>query len=204
VQPTLALEKRLGLRFDWRPLTLDIPSYLGSARKSDSGKIVENNRSASQWGAVKYAYADARRYAKRQGHMLYGTQKIWDSSIANIGISWVVQQERERLGDYLNTVYPSFWRRELDIEDVQVVASMINAAGVSTDGFDAYVAGSGREAHDALQKQLHECGIFGVPSYVFGDDILFGREHLPYVAWHLEGRHGQAPDIAYTLDAIDA
>ena len=32
VKPTLALERELGLSFDWRPYTLDIPSYLGSAR----------------------------------------------------------------------------------------------------------------------------------------------------------------------------
>ena len=45
LRPTLALEKELGLFFDWKPLTLDIPSYLGSARKNDSGKLIENNRS---------------------------------------------------------------------------------------------------------------------------------------------------------------
>ena len=38
IGPTLALEEELGLAFDWRPLTLNIPSYLGSARKSE-GKV---------------------------------------------------------------------------------------------------------------------------------------------------------------------
>ena len=33
LKPTLALEAELGLQFDFRPLTLDIPSYLGSAEK---------------------------------------------------------------------------------------------------------------------------------------------------------------------------
>ena len=42
-----ALEHALDMRFDWRPLTLDIPGYLGSARKS-RGKPVENTRSASR------------------------------------------------------------------------------------------------------------------------------------------------------------
>ena len=35
IGPTLALEQELGVQFEWRPLTLDIPSYLGSARKSE-------------------------------------------------------------------------------------------------------------------------------------------------------------------------
>ena len=70
IAPTLALETELGMQFDWRPLTLDIPSYLGSARKKE-GKVVESSRSPRQWQMVKYAYRDARRYAERQG--LYAT-----------------------------------------------------------------------------------------------------------------------------------
>ena len=48
IKPTLELEAELGCQFDWRPLTLDIPSYLGSARKK-AGKVVQSNRSPSQW-----------------------------------------------------------------------------------------------------------------------------------------------------------
>jgi 2-hydroxychromene-2-carboxylate isomerase len=198
IQPTLALETELGMQFDWRPLTLDIPSYLGSARKS-KGKVVENNRSSAAWRAVKYAYMDARRYAEKQGYQLRGTEKIWDSSIANIGIQWVVQQDRARLPDYFEAVYPPFWRRALDIEDPGIVAQCIRQAGADSEGFEDYQAGAGRDAHDSLQAQLHPSGIYGVPSYVFDGEILFGREHLPYVKWHLTGRVGDAPDIGNPL-----
>lgn len=198
IRPTLELEAELGLQFDWRPLTLDIPSYLGSAKKK-AGKVVESTRSPAQWLGVKYAYKDARRYAERQGYMLKGTEKIWDSSIANIGIQWVVEHGRDRLADYFAAVYPPFWRRELDIEDVDVVARCIEAAGVDATGFDAYQQGTGRELHDDLQAKLHPAGIYGVPTYIFDDHILFGREHLPFVRWSLTGKQGQAPDIAYEL-----
>lgn len=198
LKPTLALEAELGVQFDWRPLTLDIPSYLGSARKS-GGKVVENNRSPLAWRAIKYGYRDARRYAEKQGYMLKGTEKIWDSSIANIGILWVVQHRRERLAHYFEAVYPAFWRRELDIEDVEVVRACIEAAGVSSEGFEDWQHGEGRAQHDELQAQLLPAGIYGVPTYVFDGEILFGREHLPYVRWALSGRQGSPPDIAYAL-----
>ncbi len=198
IKPTLALEAELGVAFDWRPLTLDIPSYLGSAKKSQ-GKVVESNRTPASWRAVKYAYRDARRYAERQGYVLKGTEKIWDSSIANIGILWAVQHNRDRLADYFEAVYPRFWRRELDIEDASVVAACIQEAGLDAEGFEAYQAGEGRDLHDTLQAQLHPAGIYGVPTYVFDGEILFGREHLPYIGWHLRGCQGAAPDVAYTL-----
>lgn len=203
IRPTLALEAELGLRFDWRPLTLDIPSYLGSARKK-KGKVVKSTRSANQWTMVKYAYADARRYAERQGFMLKGTEKIWDSSIANIGILWAMQTDRDRLGDYFEAVYPPFWRRELDIENMSVVAACLEEAGIDSSGFAEFAGGEGRVQHDALQPQLHPAGIYGVPTYVFDGIILFGREHLPYVRWHLQGRDGPAPDIAYEIDGPES
>ncbi|MEM9621906.1 MAG: DsbA family protein [Pseudomonadota bacterium] len=198
IQPTLQLQAQLQTLFDWRPLTLDIPSYLGSARKK-AGKVVESNRSPAQWSGIKYAYRDARRYAERQGYVLKGTEKIWDSSIANIGITWVMEQAPERIGDYFAAVYPPFWRRELDIEDASVVAACLREAGVDDTGFLQYQQEAGREAHDQLQAQLHPAGIYGVPTYVFDQHILFGREHLPLVRWHLQGQPGRAPDIVYEL-----
>jgi len=203
IQPTLTLERELGIEFDWRPLTLDIPSYLGSARKKD-GKVVESTRSPAQWSGVKYAYRDARRYAERQGHILKGTEKIWDSSIANIGILWVVERARDRLADYFAAVYPPFWRRELDIEDVSVVAGVMESAGIDSAGFADYQQLAGRKRHDDLQSKLHPAGVYGVPTYiltgeVFNGKILFGREHLPFIRWHLQGQKGTAPDVAYEI-----
>src|SRR5215467_3603993 len=64
---TYALEDELGIEVDWRPFTLDIPSYLGSARLDDQGRLVENQRSERQWSVVRYSYRDVRRYASFRG-----------------------------------------------------------------------------------------------------------------------------------------
>ena len=197
IRPTLALESELGLQFDWRPLTLDIPSYLGSAEKKQGKVVASKGRSQRTWNAIRYSYRDARRYAERQGLVLKGTEKIWDSSLANIAILWAVQTARDRLEAYLEAVYPPFWRRELDIEDIGAVEGCLRYAGIDTVGFAEFAAGRGRQLHDDLQPNFHPNGIYGVPTYVFGDDILFGREHIPYLRWALTGQIGPAPDIAY-------
>lgn len=201
IRPTLALEAELGLQFDWRPLTLDIPSYLGSAEKKKGKVVASKGRSQRTWNAIRYSYRDARRYAERQGLILKGTEKIWDSSLPNIGILWVMQTARERLGDYFEAVYPPFWRRELDIEDIAVIEDCLRQAGVEVEGFADFTTGDGRELHDELQPQFHPNGIYGVPTYVLGDEIFFGREHIPYLRWALSGKTGPAPDIAYEIAA---
>ncbi|MEL6183983.1 MAG: DsbA family protein, partial [Myxococcota bacterium] len=58
----------------------------------------------------------------------------------------------------------------------------------------------GREQLDSLEVLFHERGIYGVPTYVLGDEVIFGREHIPYLRWALSGQQGPAPDMAYELE----
>jgi 2-hydroxychromene-2-carboxylate isomerase len=197
IEPTFAIEDELGIEADWRPLTLDIPSYLGSARLDEQGNVAEQDRTAEQWAAVKYAYRDARRYAALRGLTLRGTVKIWDTSIVHIGLMWAKRQGRDILRAYLRGIYVPFWRRELDAEDSMVVASVLEQAGADMSGWPSFLAGEGRAEHDAMQPAIFDAGVFGVPSYVADGELFFGRENLPRVRWLLGGRQGPAPDIAY-------
>ena len=171
IKPILALEARLKAQFDWRPLTLNIPSYLGSAKKS-KGNVVRSERSPAQWNNVRYAYRDTRRYAGLQGYMLKGTEKIWDSSIANIAILWVAQNARDRLAAYLDAVFPPFWRRELDIEDVAVIEAALRKADAPTKGFADFASGEGRAAHrgTSIAAEIDRTG----GNLFDGDETLHG------------------------------
>ncbi len=194
--PTYDLENVFGIEIDWYPLTLNIGSFLGTAKTDDSGKVVENNRSARQWIAVKYAYMDARRYANLRSLTLRGPQKIWDSSLAAIGLLWAKQQGHDVLKRYTDITFERFWKRELDIEDQAVVSSVLQEAGADVGGFPDYLQSQGREHHDQLQDKILDLGYFGVPTYVIDGQAYFGREHLPRVRWHLKGSQARLPDIA--------
>ena len=195
--PTYQLEIDFGVEIDWYPLTLNIGSYLGTAKKDDTGRVVENNRSPRQWLAVKYAYKDARRYAEIRGLTLKGTQKVWDSSVAAIGLLWAKNHGHDILKHYTDITYERFWRRELDIEDPAVIVAQLREAECEVDGFVEFLHGEGRQLHDELQEKILDAGYFGVPTYVVDGESYFGRQHLPRVRWHLSGRKGPLPDIAY-------
>lgn len=194
---TYQLEQEFGLDIDWYPLTLNIGSYLGTAKKNDSGKVTESSRSPRQWLAVKYAYKDARRYAELRGLTLKGTQKIWDSSLSAIGLLWAKRQGRDCLKHYIDNTYDRFWKRELDIEDPQVIISQLQSSGCDVEGFEDYLAGEGLDYHDRLQDEILDRGYYGVPTYVIDGESYFGRQHLSRVRWHLSGKAGALPDIAY-------
>jgi 2-hydroxychromene-2-carboxylate isomerase len=57
------LEDQFDVNLEWLPYTLDIPSYLGSARLDERGDVIESSRNAHQWRRVRYSYMDCRRQA---------------------------------------------------------------------------------------------------------------------------------------------
>jgi 2-hydroxychromene-2-carboxylate isomerase len=201
LQPTLEMAADLDIAIDWRPFVLDIPSYLGSARLNKSGKVANQSRSKEQWSGVKYAYYDCRRYANLRGMTVRGTEKIWDTTLAAIGMLWAKQQGDAVLERYLFAIYEPFWKRLLDVEDLAVIGQVLVEVGASVEGFTAFAAGPGAALNQQIQAAAFDAGIYGVPTYVVDGEFYFGREHLPRIRWQLSGSSGTTPDIAYTLPA---
>jgi len=204
VQPTYELAETLGIAIDWRPLTLDIPSFGGSARLDRDDRVLESERSAGQWIWVKYAYKDARRYARLRDWTLRGTVKIWDTTLAGMGLLWAKAQGDRLLRRYIETAYERFWKRDLDVEDETVIESLLREVGADVAGFRDATVGEPRAAYLSQQDAIFDAGIFGVPGYVVDGEYYWGREHLPRIRWMLEGRRGAAPDVAYRRVARDA
>lgn len=175
------LERDFDVRIDWLAYTLDIPSYLGSATVDEHGNVIAENRTPHEWRKVRYAYMDCRRQARKRGLVILGTRKIWDSSLAAIGMMWAKQQGHAVFRAYHDRVFERFWRRELDIESPAVIAAMLSEAGADTCGFSEYLTGEGRREHDRIRADAEASGVFGVPTLVLDGEIFWGREHIPDV-----------------------
>jgi len=173
------LARDFAVRVDWLPYVLDIPSFLGSARLDEDGRVVEESRNAHQWRRVKYSYMDCRRQAKKRGLVIRGPQKIWDSTLAACGLLYAKRQGVAVLRQYHDITFARFWKRELDIEDPSVIAAVLAEAGAETAGFAAYAAGEGPREVDRLSRAAEETGIFGVPTFVVDGEQFWGSEHLP-------------------------
>jgi len=176
--PAYALAAETGVEIDWLPYVLDIPAYLGSAKVDGSGTVLEQSRNAHQWRRVKYSYMDVRREANRVGLTIRGTQKIWDSALAGIGLLWAKRHGAFR--GYNDEVFARFWKRELDIESVAVLTTLLNECDVDASDFAAYAQGEGRALLEKVQTEAEAAGVFGVTSILLpGGDLYWGREHFP-------------------------
>jgi 2-hydroxychromene-2-carboxylate isomerase len=173
------LEREFAVHIDWLPYALDIPSALGSATVDDNGRVIEEQRNAHQWRRVRYSYMDCRRQAQKRGLVIRGPRKIWDSTLALLGMMYAKREGPAVLRRYHDTVFERFWKRELDIENPDEIAMVLTETGANTRGFPTYLAGQGREELENVCRAAEAMGIFGVPTFVLDGELFWGREHLP-------------------------
>jgi 2-hydroxychromene-2-carboxylate isomerase len=160
------LEADYDIALQWRPYTLDIPSYLGSV----------TDRSPHQWRRVRYSYSDARRYANKQGLILRGPEKIFASRLAQIGMLYAEAHGVFRR--YNDLAFERFWQRAFDVENIDAVAVLLGEAGAPAAGFAAFAAGEGGIEHDRLREQAEAFGVFGVPTFVFEGELFWGGDRI--------------------------
>ena len=173
------LERDFPVRLEWLPYVLDIPSFLGSARVDADGRCWKQNRNAHQWRRVRYSYMDCRRQAHKRGLVIRGPQKIWDSSLAAAGMLYA--QARRRCACSVATmtaVFERFWKRELDIEDVAVIAAVLTEAGADGAAFAAQ-AQAGRDEVAAISRAAEASRRVRRAEFRRRWRAVLGREHLP-------------------------
>jgi len=185
-EETFRLQDEFDVEVEWLPYTLDVPSYLGAAEVDETGRVLHEARTAHQWRRVRYAYLDCRREATRRGLIIKGPRKIFDSSIAHIGMLYAKRQGDFR--PYHRVVYERFWKRELDIENPLVVQQVLAEMGVDASGFLAYLPSEGRREHDRIRAEAEAQGVFGVPSYLVNGDLFWGNERIERVRERLATR----------------
>ena len=166
IGPTRALAAEFAIAPVWKPYTLEIPDFLGAVK----------TRNEHQWRRVRYSYMDARRLANLVGLTVRGPQKIFDSSVAHIGM--LRAQDHGRFDAYIDRVFERFWKRELEIEDPAVIASVLEEAGAPGADFPEWAEDEGRRRHDELLREAEELGVFGVPSYLFKEELFWGGDRL--------------------------
>jgi 2-hydroxychromene-2-carboxylate isomerase len=181
-----ALANATGALIDWRPYILDVPQYLGSATVGDDGTVVEASRNAHQWRRIRYMFMDCRRQARKQGLILRSTQKIWNSAPAAAAMLFAQQAGEASFRHYHDTIFVRFWKRDLDIENIDALAVMLTEAGADGASFPAFLP-TGLVRVAEISRTAEADGVFGVPTFILNGEMFWGGEHLPDIRAILAG-----------------
>jgi 2-hydroxychromene-2-carboxylate isomerase len=160
-----ALERDYDIDLRWRPYTLDVATFMGKV----------DERDPHHWRRVRYSYMDARRFANKQGLTLMGPKKIYYARPANAGMLYAQQHGVFR--PYNDAAFERFWRRAFDPEDVAAVEALLIEAG-APPGFPDFLAGAGGAEHDRLRDEAEASGVFGVPTFVFDNELFWGGDRI--------------------------
>jgi len=162
--PAFELPEHYAVELRWMPFLLRIK---GPGQRSVY----------SDWKA-KYSYMDARRAANRRGGLrILGPQKIYDSAPALVGGLFAGHEGFFR--PYSEAVFERFFRRELEIDVPAEIAKLVDELGASGEAYLRFRAGDGARELDASIEEGHADRVFGVPIFVFRDELFWGQDRIP-------------------------
>ena len=191
VEPSILFSQENKLNINWLPYVLEIPDYLGSAKVDDHGNVLESNRNDHQWRRVKYSYMDCRRYANIRNITVRGPQKIWNTRLISIALLWTKINNDDQTESFINYVFLNFWKRELDIENIDVIINILKKIGINYNKFEEWSIDYGKKELDLVINKAHINGVFGVPSYVIKNELFWGREQLSMIKARLNGDYSK-------------
>jgi len=142
-----------------------------------SGPRMTRPRGLAHRRAARYSYLDARRWAKPRGLVIRGPLKVYDTTPALIG--GLFAEHHGRLLDYSRKVYELFFKRELEADQPDAVASVIADLGMSADDYRKYLSGEGALAYQRAQDEAATDHVFGVPLFLFEGEPFWGHDRLP-------------------------
>lgn len=173
VQPAFDLPERFDVTIRWIPYLLRIK---GKGERS----------LYSEWKA-RYSYMDARRWANRRGGFpIKGPLKVYDSTPSLVG--GLYAQQHGFFRPYTEEVYARFFKRELEIDQPEAIAGLVEALGHSGADYLGWSKAEGTARLERCIEEGHADHIFGVPLFLLEGEPFWGHDRIPLLEERLTER----------------
>src|SRR5262249_42978451 len=158
-----------------------IPCLLGGIFKAT------NNRSPVEaFGDVKnklaYEGLETRRYVAKHGLTAYRQNPHFPVNTLMI-MRGLIAARRQGVGDrYLETVLGAMWEQGEKMDDPAVVARVLDAAGLPAQAILEATQDPQVKAELVANTEAAVArGVFGIPTFFVGDQMVFGKDRLGQV-----------------------
>lgn len=160
------LEDDFRVKVDWYPYGIDVESVYGAVEQ----------RTEREWRKVRYLYMDVRRLANARGIIVKGTRKIYDPTLASLGM--LHAKSLGVLRQYHDGLLSKFWTHEAEIDSNDDIEAALVRAGATVEGFRAFAGGKGPVQLDRVHEAAEAQGVFGVPTFIFGGELFWGTDRM--------------------------
>ena len=102
---------------------------------------------------------------------------------------WIKAHHNKLLDKFIDLIFRNFWKRELDLENHAVIISVIEELEIKNNNFVEWKNSNGRKELNNIINNAHKYGVFGVPSYLYKEELFWGREQLPMIEARITDRY---------------
>ena len=177
-----AIAERTGARFRY------VPVLLGGLFKI-TGNKAPMFAFAGVPAKLAYQMREMERFARRHGVAGFRMNPNFPVNTLML-MRGAVAAEQAGVGDlYVETMFNGMWEDGLKLDDPQVLAATLTAAGLPTESLIAL--SQEQSVKDRLAANTQEAaakGAFGIPSFVVGEELYFGKDSLHEVEEDLLAR----------------
>ena len=178
--PALELERDFRVRLRFIPHLFSFEAYGGSLE----------NRDERSWRKVRYLYQDVRRFANERGLVIRGPQRLFDSRLALM--SGIFADRHEKFREYAPRVWELFFKRELDIEQFDQLAPLLERVGLDPVAFRRFSESEGPRELEAALAEGERDQIFGVPTFIVEGEPFWGNDRVSFVRKKLDAMGSRA------------
>lgn len=135
-------------------------------------------------GKLPIARQDVRRWCRRLGIPFNPPPVTTDPTRAGAGS--LLAERQGRLREYVVEVMHAEWGEGRDIGQIEVLQDAGRRAGLDPAALTAAVDDPALLARLSEHwQQAQTVGVFGVPSFVVGEEVFWGNDRLDFLAEHL-------------------
>jgi 2-hydroxychromene-2-carboxylate isomerase len=134
-----------------------------------------------------YTFRDVMRQAARQGLAFAGPPGHPFNPLTALRMCLAIAGQAERRGFAL-ALFSACWERGLDISDAAVLARLARECDLDGEALLAAAADpviKQRLASDS-ERAIAD-GVFGVPTFRYGDELFWGGDRVDALLWRLQG-----------------
>lgn len=173
-EPAYALERSFQVRV--RPIPFGV-----NIRKTYGDTAARSRRDQYK---VRYLYLDARRYGAERGLTILPPKKIYSARLAFY--AGLFAERHSAFRQYSDRLFERFWKRELEVEDLDSIVALIGEIGLDRAEFLRYRNNEARSELDRCFAEADQDAIFGVPTVVVEGEPFWGHDRLSWVEAKLD------------------
>ena len=145
-------------------------------------------------GKLEYEMLELRRFVAKHRLDKFRMNPHFPVNTLMLMRGLIAARDAGQEADFLEMGLQGLWEEGLKLDDPQVLARRIDAAGLDSKGLLAAAQ------TDRVKLKLADNtaaavarGVFGIPTFFVGDDMFFGKERLGQVEEAIEAKAAESP-----------